>query len=123
MKFSELVKQATALLEDSRRVSYRALKREFELDDETLDDLKKELVGVLEVAADKDGDMLVWTGDEGSVIETPRPRAEQPVTTPATRVHCAGVAPSLRFHPKNSSSAKRSHGASKNGSPASSPLT
>ena len=39
MKFSEVVNQAIALLEESGRVSYRALKREFDLDDEALEDL------------------------------------------------------------------------------------
>jgi hypothetical protein len=40
VKFSEIVKQAVALLQESDRVSYRALKREFNLDDEVLEDLK-----------------------------------------------------------------------------------
>ncbi len=62
VKFSEIVKQAVALLQDSGRVSYRALKREFELDDEILEDLKEELVDIRQVAADKDGKMLVWAG-------------------------------------------------------------
>ena len=39
MKFSEIIKQAVALLQDSGRVSYRALKREFDLDDEALEEL------------------------------------------------------------------------------------
>ena len=36
MRFSEVVKQAGALLRDSGRVTYRTLKREFALDDEAL---------------------------------------------------------------------------------------
>ena len=62
MKFSELVDQAIVLLQRSERVSYRALKREFDLDDDTLDDLKLELIEVRELAGDKDGKMLMWTG-------------------------------------------------------------
>ena len=87
MKFSEIVKQAVVMLQDTGRVSYRALKREFDLDDSALDDLKKELVSVLEVAVDKDGEMLVWTGDGGSINEAPRARAEQVVAIPSTEAH------------------------------------
>ena len=62
MKFSELVDESVSLLERQGRVSYRALRREFDLDDDLLDDLKQELVDVLEVAGDRDGTMLVWIG-------------------------------------------------------------
>ena len=44
MKFSELVGQVRNWLERERRVSYRALKREFDLDDEDVEDLKAELI-------------------------------------------------------------------------------
>ena len=37
MKFSKIVKEAIMLLQDAGRVSYRALKVEFDLDDEQLD--------------------------------------------------------------------------------------
>ena len=40
MKFSEIVNQAVTLLQESQRVTYRALKREFNLDAEALEDLK-----------------------------------------------------------------------------------
>jgi hypothetical protein len=40
MKFYEIVNQVGALLQREGRVSYRALKREFDLDDEVLEDLK-----------------------------------------------------------------------------------
>ena len=64
MKFSDIIKHAITLLQDSGRVSYRAMKREFELDEEELEDLKLELIEVREIATDKDGKMLVWTGGE-----------------------------------------------------------
>ena len=60
MKFSEIVKQAVALLQDSGRVSYRALKMEFNLDDEQLDVLKEELIDAQRLALDEDGKILVW---------------------------------------------------------------
>jgi hypothetical protein len=44
VKFSEVVTQASALLHSKGRITYRALKREFDLDDETLQGLKEELL-------------------------------------------------------------------------------
>lgn len=71
MTFEEILDQATALLQRRERVSYRTLKRQFELDDESLEDLQFELIEVQELAADKDGKMLVWTGGTGTgAIET-----------------------------------------------------
>lgn len=39
MKFSKIIDQAGALLQRKGRITYRSLKREFELDDEGLDEL------------------------------------------------------------------------------------
>ena len=47
MKFSEVVAQTLAWLQRDGRVSYRALKREFDLDDEFLEDVKAELIEAL----------------------------------------------------------------------------
>lgn len=44
MKFSEIVEQSSALLQRKERITYRALQREFDLDDEALEDLKNELI-------------------------------------------------------------------------------
>jgi hypothetical protein len=44
-------------------VSYRALKRQFALDDDYVEDLKAELIDAERVAADEDGKVLVWIGD------------------------------------------------------------
>jgi len=62
MRFSELVDQAMEFLRQRERVSYRALKREFDLDDESLEDLRAELIDAQRIAADEDGKVLVWTG-------------------------------------------------------------
>ena len=58
MGFLDTVRQAAALLHDEGRVSERALRREFDLDDRHLDDLVEELVEVRRVAT-RDGDVLV----------------------------------------------------------------
>ena len=62
MKFSELVGQVRDWLERERRVSYRALKREFDLDDEDPEDLKAEIIDAKHLASDEDGKVLVWVG-------------------------------------------------------------
>src|SRR5712691_7114019 len=62
VKFSEVVNQASALLHSKGRIAYRALKREFDLDDEALEDLKEELIEAERVAVDENGKILVWTG-------------------------------------------------------------
>ncbi len=63
MKFYEVVEQVHALLQRQGRVSYRALKREFGLDDDYVEDLKAELIEVQRIAADEDGKVLVWIGE------------------------------------------------------------
>ncbi len=73
MKFSELLTQARAWLQREGRLMYRSLKREYDLDDETLEDLKAELIEAQEVAIDKDGKMLVWTGAGETPPSSPGP--------------------------------------------------
>lgn len=59
MDFVEVIEQAKALLQNKGRVTYRVLKRQFALDDESLEDLKEQLIEAEELAIDKDGKMLV----------------------------------------------------------------
>ena len=62
MTFDELLTQILALLQRDGRVSYRALKRRFELDEDYLEDLKAEIIQAKKLAVDEDGAVLVWTG-------------------------------------------------------------
>jgi hypothetical protein len=64
MTFDELLTQVIALLQREERVSYRALKRRFTLDDEYLEDVKAELIQAKRLARDEDGAVLVWAGNE-----------------------------------------------------------
>jgi hypothetical protein len=50
MDFYAVLDQVLALLRQRGRVSYRALKRQFDLDDAYLDDLKVELIEVHQCA-------------------------------------------------------------------------
>ena len=62
MTFEEVLNQTMALLQRQGRVSYRALKRQFDLDEAYVEDVKLELIEVHRVAVDQDNTMLVWTG-------------------------------------------------------------
>jgi class 3 adenylate cyclase/tetratricopeptide (TPR) repeat protein len=77
MDFYTLLDQVIDLLRQRQRVTYRALKVQFHLDDEALEALKEELVYGQRLATDEDGRVLVWTGDTGP---TAPPRAT-PVQT------------------------------------------
>jgi hypothetical protein len=82
MDFYELLDDVLTLLHQRGRVTYRALKRQFHLDDDVLDDLKEELIKAQRVAADENGDVLVWVGDMGST-SAPPPWSPQPAQIPA----------------------------------------
>src|SRR5262245_33486721 len=61
--FDELLARVTELLQRQGRVSYRALKRRFALDDDYLEDLKAELIQAQRLAVDENDAVLVWAGD------------------------------------------------------------
>lgn len=63
MEFYEVLEQVLALLQRHGRVTYRALKRQFSLDDEYLEDLKAEIIEARQLAVDQESRVLVWTGD------------------------------------------------------------
>jgi class 3 adenylate cyclase len=63
MTFDEILTQVLALLQREGRVSYRALKRRFDLDDDYLEDLKAEIIQAKKLAVDEDSAVLVWIGD------------------------------------------------------------
>jgi len=64
--FREILAQVIEWLQQDKRISYRALKRQFNLDDEYLEDLKLEIVKVRQLAVEQDGQMLLWTGNPSS---------------------------------------------------------
>jgi class 3 adenylate cyclase/tetratricopeptide (TPR) repeat protein len=80
MDFVAVVDQVITLLRQRGRVAYRTLKRQFQLDDEALEDLKIELIDSQRVATDEQGTVLVWTGEAAS---PPAPAATPaPASTP-----------------------------------------
>src|SRR5438094_8214891 len=62
MTFDEVLAQVLELLQREGRVSYRALKRRFGLDEAYLEDLKEEIIAAKQLAIDEGGSVLVWTG-------------------------------------------------------------
>src|SRR2546422_1500650 len=92
MDFYEVLDQVVALLRTRGRVTYRALKLQFQLDDEHLETLKEELIEAQRVAADKDGKVLVWVGDPSAArgrlpvasSQPPAPSTQPPDFEPRT---------------------------------------
>ena len=79
MDYQAIRAQVLAFLQQEHRVAYRILKRQFQLDDETLDDLKDDLIYAKKLAVDEEGRVLVWTGGEARL-----PQAEaRPAAPPS----------------------------------------
>src|SRR5215467_14728250 len=77
MTFYEMLEQVIALLQRHGRLSYRALKVQFELDDDRLDLLKEELLYAQYPIADDNCRGLVWTGEPGGVQAPAPPQSTQ----------------------------------------------
>ena len=81
MDFYAVLDQVLDLLRQRGRVTYRALKRQFDLDDAVLEDLKAEIIEAHRLAVDEEGKVLVWTGDAAPVpppAAVPAPPQERP---------------------------------------------
>ncbi len=81
MDFYAILDQVIAILRQRQRVTYRALKRQFNLDDDYLEDLKAELIQGQRLAVDEEGAVLVWSGDATSppVLVVPSTPARAPL--------------------------------------------
>ena len=92
MTFDDMLAQILEILRQQGRVSYAALKRQFDLDDAYLDDLKAELIDAQRLAQDEAGRVLVWCSSRDAlpersptppaVPEAQRRRQEPPPTSP-----------------------------------------
>jgi class 3 adenylate cyclase len=87
MSFLDDVARARTLLAESGRMSLRGLRRQFDLDDDTLEEFVEELVDVQQVAR-RDGNVLVWVGEgaASAPVGEPPPAPEtrpEPAPTPA----------------------------------------
>ena len=82
MDFVTVLDQVIALLRQRGRLTYRTLQRQFQLDDEALEDLKLELITGQRLAVDEEGTVLVWTGDTAPPV-SPASSASVPAPPPA----------------------------------------
>src|SRR6266571_1323708 len=90
--FDDLLEQIIALLQRDGRVTYRALKRRFGLDDDYLADLCGEIVKAKRLAVDEDGEELVWRDTSavpGSTFQVPRFQPPDPRPVSYTPKHLA----------------------------------
>jgi class 3 adenylate cyclase len=96
MTFEEILDQAIAMLQRRGRLTYSTLKRQFQLDDAALDDLKNELIEGQRLAVDERGNVLVWTGGTSSAPPTASPMSAPaaPAVSPA-QSEAAPVGPAM----------------------------
>ena len=89
MDFDAVLEQVLALVQKQERVSYRAIKRRFDIEDDLLEDLKEEILFAHPHIVDEAGRGFVWTdsqtvsiapsdSDKGSALSA----AEPPVRVP-----------------------------------------
>ena len=88
MDFYAVLDHVLALLRQRGRVSYRALKVQFHLDDEQLEALKEELLYTHQGEIEDDGRGLVWTG---GASPTPAPPSKPGQPAPDTVVVSAAT--------------------------------
>jgi len=107
MDFDAILDQAIALLQRRRRLTYGALKRQFQLDVAYLADLTAELIEGQRVASDEDGNVLVWvgapavppaTGLESCAPQSPAPYAPEAERRQLTVMFCDVVGSTTLSH-------------------------
>jgi class 3 adenylate cyclase/predicted ATPase/energy-coupling factor transporter ATP-binding protein EcfA2 len=82
MTFEEILAQVLELLQREKRVSYRALKLRFAINDDYIEGLKDELIYAKKLAVDEENRVLVWIGDTASG-QAVAPQPAQPTPQPA----------------------------------------
>jgi TOMM system kinase/cyclase fusion protein len=84
MDYDAILAQVLALLQQEQRLSYRVLKLRLQLDDDTLEALKEDLIYAKHLAIDEDGKVLVWVGgvapqaDQTRLASTAPPASRAP---------------------------------------------
>jgi class 3 adenylate cyclase len=92
MTFYEVLEQVVALLQRHGRVSYRALKRQFDLDDAFVADLKAELLDSPYPVQDEEGQALVWLAEPTEAAQRDRDATPSgPRLAPAAELRAPGA--------------------------------
>jgi class 3 adenylate cyclase/tetratricopeptide (TPR) repeat protein len=87
--FEQVLKEVLWRLVTEGSISYRRIRRGFSLDDDALDDVRRELIDALHIATDLDGEFLVWAPDgrrsqpEPAALLQPLPALRQAERPPA----------------------------------------
>jgi len=82
-------------------MSYRRIKRGFDLDDDALEDVRREMISTLRIAADVEGELLVWAPEgrvarpEPAALLQPLPALRQTERPPAPAIERELPAPRL----------------------------
>ena len=84
MDFVAVLDQVIALLRQRGRLTYSTLKRQFQLDEAVLEDVKNELIEGQRLAVDERGNVLVWLGDARTAPPVSSTPVDAPVRTPVT---------------------------------------
>src|SRR5207244_2694741 len=82
MDFVAVLDQVIALLQQRGRLTYSTLKRQFQLDDTALDDVKNELIEGQHLAVDERGPVIVCTAAHGVTVPTDTASAGIPPPAP-----------------------------------------
>jgi class 3 adenylate cyclase len=82
MDYEALLTEVLALLQREQRLAYCVLKLRLQLDDDTLEALKEDLIYAKQLAVDEEGKVLVWTGGPAT---SSAPGVSPAVATPAPR--------------------------------------
>jgi predicted ATPase len=105
MDFYDILERVLELLQQHKRMTYRALQRQFDPDEACLEDLKAEIIEAQQLAVDEGGRVLVWTGAVGTVPASALPLLqvlhELVATEPHTRLEwrCSPYAQQSPLHP------------------------
>jgi len=106
MTFEDILDQVLAMLQRRGRVSYRAMMRQFALDEAYLEDLKEAILFAHPQIIDEEGRGLVWTGDAGA-IPPPTPAPPQPLEQPVTLTPRDGQTAVSLFKPQHPDAVRR----------------
>src|SRR5215475_3478120 len=101
MTFDEILTQVLDLLQRDKRVSYRALKVRFQLNDDLLETVKDELIYAKKLAVDEENRVLVWAG----IVEAPS-QPPPSISVPLAQ-ETASVQPASPFMPSPTPEAER----------------
>ncbi len=90
--FETLFANVCEALRSEQRISYRALRRRFELSDDDLEDIQDELIYAKKWAIDEDSRVLVWVRETDTAAETsPIPSTTASTSHPTTEAERAPV--------------------------------